>query len=66
MMLMKSQDCLEGIGKMKQTIDIAEAVDGQNQASNLAFLKQEIKLACCRIFKEKFRQFGGRQQMATL
>lgn len=30
---MKSQACLEGIGKMKQTIDIAEAVDDSNQPS---------------------------------
>ena len=60
-MLKKSQTCLEGIGKMKQNFDIAEAVDDSNQPSNLAFLKQEIKLACCRIFKEKFRQFGGKQ-----
>jgi hypothetical protein len=27
-MLKKSQTCLEGIGKMKQNFDIAEAVDG--------------------------------------
>jgi hypothetical protein len=26
-MLKKSQTCLEGIGKMKQNFDIAEAVD---------------------------------------
>lgn len=32
-MLMKSQACLEGIGKMKQSFDIAEAVDDSNQPS---------------------------------
>jgi hypothetical protein len=26
-MLMKNQACLGGIGKMKQTIDISEAID---------------------------------------
>ena len=32
-MLMKSLDCLEGIGKMKQSFDIAKAVDDSNQPS---------------------------------
>ena len=32
-MLMKSQDCLGGIGKMKQSFDIAEAIDDSNQPS---------------------------------
>lgn len=32
-MLKKSQTCLEGIGKMKQNFDIAEAVDDSNQPS---------------------------------